>query len=185
MTRGASIIAAAFAWAVVAFVVPATANADQPPPGNEPGVAQYQETVPTAGGGEAVGSNTKTHKLSPTLQAKLKREGGRAAASLAVIASSAAYGAPQTKLKTATTPVQTRTTPTTTQKRPAVQKPSVASTTPTAQNQAAGASGNQGAASAAATSAGHGYVLALVLVLVVLTAGAVAGTVWRRRRRSA
>ena len=194
MMRRALIGLATFASAVVAFVMPATATAaGQPPPGNEPGIAQYTETLPTSGGGQAVGSSSKSHKLPSKIQAKLKREGGRAAASLQVIASSAAYGAPQTKLRTV--PLRTRPEPakpaSSKPAKPASPKPAKpASSKPAAvQSQAAGSSGGQAgagsAASAAATSAGHGYVLAVVLALVLLTAVAAAVAVGRRRRRSA
>ncbi len=171
--RGALIGPAVFAAAVASFAMPAAATAAiHPPAGNEPGVAQYTETLPSAGGGEAVGSSSKAHKLPPKIQAKLKREGGSAAASLQVIASSSTYGAPQTKLRT----VSPR--PRSEGKKPAV-----------VPSQAVAASGGQAdagaAASAAATSAGHGYVLAVVLALVLLTAAAAAITVSRRRRRSA
>ena len=168
MARGTITGWALTAAVVAAFLMPATALADQPPSPNEPGIAQYTETLPTSDGGQAVGSSSKSHKLSPKIQAKLKREGGREANALTAISSSGAYGAPQTKLRTAATAAKP--------------KPKPVHLNPGRTEAAAPASPSAG--SAAASSAGHGFVLVLVLVLVLLTGATVAITVWRRRRPS-
>lgn len=178
MMRAALTGLAVFASAVIAFVTPATGTAAaHPPSGNEPGVAQYTEMLPSAGGGQAAGSSTQSHKLPAAIQAKLKREGGSAASSLEVIASSAAYGAPQ-----ATHQSKPATAPT---KSAGKGSKAIGKGAKTAGHRAVADQANASAASAAATSAGHGYVLAVVLALVLLTVAAATVTFARRRRRSA
>lgn len=96
MTRGALIGPAVLASAVAAFAVPVAATAAGPPAAYQPGIAEYEETLPSAGGGMVAGSSFESHPLPPQIQAKLKREGGTTGVSLRLIASSTMFGAPQT-----------------------------------------------------------------------------------------
>src|SRR5260221_411001 len=84
MMRAALIASAAFGAALAASVLPATAATAQPPGYNVPGLAQYTEMLPDAGGGQAVGSSFESHKLAPTISAKLTKAGGSAGASVSV-----------------------------------------------------------------------------------------------------
>jgi hypothetical protein len=85
--RRAFLIAAAVTATVAAAARPGDATAAAPPP--TPGISQYVETVPTSSGGTANQSPAKTtqrghRRVTP--------------AQVAAIASSPAYGAPQSRL---------------------------------------------------------------------------------------
>jgi hypothetical protein len=63
-------------------------------------VQQYVEQIPCAGGSQAAGSGNNTKRTLPKqIQTKIDQQGGQDAQQLENIASSSAYGAPQTAIK--------------------------------------------------------------------------------------
>jgi hypothetical protein len=122
-----SIIAALL---VAAASSTATALAADPLPA--PAVAQYVESIPTGEGPVVAAGATKPHvkKLPPAVHAKIEAEGGKDAAVIEQLATSSAYGAPQTTLTQSPAPEQTPTT-TSTSTQPSTSTSTQPSTTST------------------------------------------------------
>jgi hypothetical protein len=106
MPRAWLITAVLVAAALAPALAPAQAVAADPLP--VPALAQYVESIPTSGGPAvpAAAAKPSVRKLPPAVQREVVAEGGADAAAIEAIASSSAYGAPQTTLKqpTATAP---------------------------------------------------------------------------------
>jgi hypothetical protein len=84
--RAFLVVAVLTATVVAGAVRPGAAAAASPPP--TPGISQYVETVPTSSGGTANQPRKTTDRAQPAVTP----------AQVAAIASSPAYGAPQSKL---------------------------------------------------------------------------------------
>src|SRR5262245_25375144 len=93
------------AVAAAALVGVAPVHAARPrPPQDASSITQYVEAVPTAGGGQAVGVGaTRSKQLPPRIERQLDQEAGASAGALRKVATSSAYGAPQKRLRPATT----------------------------------------------------------------------------------
>lgn len=70
------------------------------PPPAPSAVAQYVEMIPTGEGGKAVGvGKTASKPLAPPIARQVKAQAGSAGSLLTRVATSSAYGAPQSKLR--------------------------------------------------------------------------------------
>jgi hypothetical protein len=126
-----------------------SAVAAGPPP---PAIAQYVETLPTAGGG-AVSGYGKTHvlKLPRSVTRRVDEQAGEQAGALKALATSSQFGAPQSTL------------------RPRKHAPKARATTPSAPSKQAAAS-----APLVTSGSGNGSIVVLAVLLAVLTAAMIA-----------
>jgi hypothetical protein len=91
--------AAPFVGAVAAFALagPARAEGPPPPPDEISAADAYRESIPTAGGPKPTGASERRSRLAPAISARLGR--GATSTFLRDVATSAAYGAPQSRLR--------------------------------------------------------------------------------------
>lgn len=95
---------AGFAW----WSAAAAADSDPVPvPADISAIAVYVETIPAAGGAQAVGNpGTGQAELPPSVERQVREEGGEDAQALELVATSEAYGAPQTAAPEPPAPAQ-------------------------------------------------------------------------------
>jgi hypothetical protein len=142
---------------LAAALVPASAGAANPPPPPVPAIAQYVESLPTSAGPAVPGSGKPHSRALPTaVERTIRTQGGRDARTIEAIATSSAYGAPQTSLNA---------------RRPARQLPGTA--TPGAQRVAA--------AQIVSTDGGGNTRLVVLAALLGLATVALGAAGWRRR----
>ncbi|MEN3343227.1 MAG: hypothetical protein V7644_2631 [Actinomycetota bacterium] len=148
--------------AVLASLAGASARAATPPPAppENPAVAQYVEAVPTSGG--PVVPTGGGHARLPRKLTRTLRRAGPTGEALVNVASSAAFGAPQKRLRAS---ARVR-----------------ASESQAAAKAAGPVSGSSLGAAGSAIGGGHGVILWLALALLAVTAAG-AGAAVRRARR--
>jgi hypothetical protein len=93
-----------FVGVVAALMAAGPAYADDPPRPDDVSAADaYRESVPTAGGPKPTGQGDQQSKLAPGIAARIGSDA--TSALLREVATSAAYGAPQRPLRSASGPV--------------------------------------------------------------------------------
>jgi hypothetical protein len=111
-------VAVAIALFGAGVATPLAWSQDPPPPPEEPAISQYVETLPSGGGGQAVGvGKSQTKPLPKHAAKKLTQKATPLAPKLRSIATDSSYGAPQRTLPSRAAPAPTRAKPAKTPKR--------------------------------------------------------------------
>jgi hypothetical protein len=186
-----SLVSTAVALAFAAVSANAYAKGcpgSQAPAGTSAAVAQYVEQINTATGSCATGYGKPHVKpLKPAIQRKLTREGGSDAKLLQQVATSTAYGAPQTTIEPSTSATSGSTPrPATKPKaKPRASKPKAAVRPrpvrlPKVRTDATPSKALSAAANVV-TDGSDGRLIALAVVLVVITLAALGAATLRQR----
>jgi hypothetical protein len=151
------------------FSAPAFADETPPPvPPETPSIDQYVETVPTSHGGTSAGIGKPRAKPLPhRITAKIRARSDAVTKNLEVVATSSAYGAPQSDLSR---PAKTS--------REQREEPSANPARPSAEPKAANA---LSAAVSAVSDSGDSHVFWLLAAVIVVTTAMVWATARRHR----
>jgi hypothetical protein len=150
------------------FSAPAFADDTPPPvPPETPSIDQYVETVPTSHGGTSAGIGKPRAKPLPhRIAAKIRARSDAVTKNLEVVATSSAYGAPQSDLSRPAKTSRQR------------EKPSANPARPSAEPKAANA---LSAAVSAVSDSGDSHVFWLLAAIIVVTTAMVWATARRQR----